>query len=344
MSLPATYEKILITKLTPNFREAAQVVSTQLKPPAKNEILLKVLYVGINASDIVVSAGGWSADGGKTPFDCGLEALGIVAGIGENVTNVHLGQTALYWSLSNRRAYSQYINVVATDVILVPDLKPEYIGLMVSGLTAAIGLEMGAAVKAGDKVLITAAAGGCGHIAVQWAKRVLNAQVIALCSNETKRELLQQLECCDCIINYRTQDVSAILSQKYPDGIDVIWETLGGQLFKTLANHVAPRGRLLSVGTISTYKNPHETSDVNLPRKFYSQGRKLYGFSIVRQQRHFDDYFKKLYTLFVTGQLLVITDFGENTSDGPFESLHGIVRAVEYLHSGENIGKVIAQI
>lgn len=160
LSVTKPFRKLSVTKRTPNFREAVNILCLPLRKPAPDEVVIKVLYVGINACDIVVSAGGWSQDGGKTPFDIGLEALGIVIAVGENVKNLQSGQTALCWSLSYRKAYSEYVYATSEEVIAVPDLKPEYIALLVSGLTAAICLDTVALLMPKETILITAAAGG----------------------------------------------------------------------------------------------------------------------------------------------------------------------------------------
>lgn len=344
MSLPKSFRKLCVTKLTPNFREAVHIVSVPLKPPPPNQILVKVNYVGINASDIVISAGGWSTDGGKTPFDLGLEALGTIAMVGESITGVKVGQPAIFWSLSSRRAYAEYLYLNPEEIIIVPQLRADFLGLLVCGLTAAIGLDTGAVLKPNEKIVITAAAGGLGHIAVQWAKNVKNAQVIALCSTDEKVQTLNDLGCCDLIINYKTQNYDEILTQKYPQGIDVIWETVGSTMFKTLAKHVAPKGRLVSVGATSTYKCPDEPRDVSLPKNFHTQSRKIVAFSIAKHKNFYDEYIRQLFSMIQNGQLRVVVDMGLSTPDGLFEELHGVVKAVEYLHSGKSIGKVIAKI
>lgn len=67
-----TFKKLNVVKLSSNFREATEVVEQPLRQPASDEVLVKVLYSGVNATDINISAGRYFTDG-KVPFDIGLE-------------------------------------------------------------------------------------------------------------------------------------------------------------------------------------------------------------------------------------------------------------------------------
>ena len=67
-----TFKKVSVVKLTPNFREATKIVEEPLRSPADDEVLIKILYSGVNATDVNRSAGR-SLTSGKMPFDIGLE-------------------------------------------------------------------------------------------------------------------------------------------------------------------------------------------------------------------------------------------------------------------------------
>ena len=67
-----TLKKLSVVKLSQNFREATKVVEEVLRQPTDDEILVKVLFAGVNATDINISAGRYFTDG-KVPFDIGLE-------------------------------------------------------------------------------------------------------------------------------------------------------------------------------------------------------------------------------------------------------------------------------
>jgi prostaglandin reductase 3 len=133
-------------------------------------------------------------------------------------------------------AFAQYLQVTPdTLAIPIPHASPEYFGVGVSGQTAAVSLQYHARVAPGEVVLVTAAAGGTGQIAVQWAK-VLGAHVIGVCSNKNgKVELLRKLGA-DRVIDYTAEDVDSVLKQEYPRGLDVVFESVGGKMFDTCFN------------------------------------------------------------------------------------------------------------
>jgi len=84
----------------------------------------------------------------------------------------------------------------------------------VNGLTASLGLDKAGRIQAEDKVLITAAAGGTGQIAVQWAKQK-GCYVIGTTSSEAKAQFLKELGV-DFVINYRKEDLDQVLSTNFP--------------------------------------------------------------------------------------------------------------------------------
>ena len=99
----------------------------------------------------------------------------------------------------------------------------------------------GSKLASGESVLVTAAAGGVGHIAVQWAK-LKGCHVIGLCSSTAKETFLKHIGC-DRIINYKTQDLDQVLKKEYPNGVDIVWETIGSPVFEQLFEHLARKGR-----------------------------------------------------------------------------------------------------
>ena len=103
----------------------------------------------------------------------------------------------------------------ADGLTVVPKPDPEYLVLFgTSGLTASIGLSEGSHLASGEKVLITAAAGGVGHIAAQWAL-LKGCHVIATTSNDKKQEFLKELGC-HRVINYKTENLDQVLNTEYP--------------------------------------------------------------------------------------------------------------------------------
>ena len=125
--------------------------------------------------------------------------------------------------------------VAAKGLWRVPEATSEYVGLRISALTACAMLEQTGKLQPGETVLVTAAAGGAGHFAVQFAK-LAGCTVIGTCSSAQKAEVLCALGC-DYIINYKTQDVNEKLAKLAPAGLDAVLEGVGGSMLQAaLAN------------------------------------------------------------------------------------------------------------
>lgn len=118
----------------------------------------------------------------------------------------------------------------------------------------AAGLQECGRLRKGETVLITAAAGGAGQFAVQLAK-LAGCHVIATVGSEDKARLIRSLGA-DRAVNYRTEDLKAVLRTEYPRGVDVVWESVGGEWFGTCLNALAQKGRLIVIGAMSQYKGP----------------------------------------------------------------------------------------
>ena len=228
----------------------------------------------------------------------------------------------------------------------VPDVKPEYLVTLVNGLAASIGLDEAGRIKSGEKVLITAAAGGTGQVAVQWAK-LKGCHVIGTTSSDEKAEYLKSIGV-DYVINYKKEDLGVALKREYPDGVDVIWETIGGKTMEQLFNHLAIKGRLIVIGGITGYKDkgwPGVSID-NLPAKLLMSSQSMTGFNILlpNYAELFPSYRAQLMAAFASGEIRVKVDQGEKSAGGVFDGISDSIRAVEHLHSGTNEGKVVVKI
>lgn len=227
----------------------------------------------------------------------------------------------------------------------LPDIKPDYISLLISGKTAAMSLEKSGHIKKNETVLITAAAGGTGSIAVQFAKH-MGCHTIGTCSSDDKVEFLKSVGC-DRPINYKKEDLSEVLKKEYPNGVDVVWESIGGEMFKTCLKHLAIRGRLIVIGYIRQYKDKEGYKPVDLsylPPQLLETSTSVTGFRLFHYEEDFQHYHTKLMEMYERKELKVLTDQGQTTQGGSFIGLASVARAVEHLHSGKSTGKVVVEI
>ena len=203
------------------------------------------------------------------------------------------------------------------------------------GLTAWIGLfEIGQA-KAGDTVLISAAAGATGSTVVQLAKAT-GCRVIGLAGSAEKAEAVRAIGA-DVAINYRaTPDVAAAIAAAAPGGVDVYFDIVGGPLLDTVLPLMAQRGRVALCGMIAQYNDADRPHGVTGLWQLVVKRVRIEGFltydhlgALPRAQADLD-------RLFASGQLRPL----ENIRDG-FECLPG---ALIDLMSGRTMGKTLVRI
>ena len=218
-------------------------------------------------------------------------------------------------------------------------------------MTAAVGLDVAGQIKTGDKVLVTAAAGGTGHIGVQWAK-LKGCHVIGTTSSDEKETFLKSIGC-DHVINYKKKDMFQSLTEHYPEGVDVIWETIGGQTFvKLLKDHLAIKGRIVIVGGISGYQDDigiPELTFGGLPAHILMKSQTIVGFMLPNHKEQQPKYMSQLISAINLEQINIKMDNGETcneeTSKGnSFNGLESTVNALNHIHSRQNAGKVYVSL
>lgn len=343
MALPQTYRKMMVTTLTTNFRKAIEIQKSELPKLSGSAILVKNRYVGINASDLNFTAGKYTP-GTPPPFEIGFEAIGEVVDAGDESKHL-IGSAVAHMSGG---AFTEYQKLQPSRVFMIPSAKPEYLPLLVSGITAKLALDMNAQLKAGEKVLVTAAAGGTGQFAVQLAK-LAGCHVVGTCSTDKKVEFLKSIGC-DRVINTSEEDLKAVLKKEYSTGVDVIYESVGGKTFDTCVNALNLGGRLLVIGYISGYQENMPVGGTSarslsaLPIKLLMKSASVCGFFLLSYPRKWNDAFAVLSNLHSEGKLKSFVDQGDNRADGKLEGIDSIPDAVDYMYSRKSIGKVFVDL
>ncbi|MEH1788046.1 zinc-binding dehydrogenase [Nostoc sp.] len=330
-----TYKKLRAKQLNPDFKSAVEIVEMPISKPAVNEILIQNKFAGINGGfDTLLCRGNLSYINLIPPFDLGVEAVGEVVAIGENVKDFQIGDAVV--TTARGGGYREYQVIDASLGVKVREATPELLTLMPTGVSALVALEKVGEMKSNEVVLVTAAAGGTGHIAVQLAKLAGN-HVIGTCSSEAKAKLLRELGC-DRIINYRTENLNQVLKQEYPNGINLIFESVGKAVFDTCVENLAVRGRLVVVGFISEYANNVE--QITQPRLYHQLSWKaasVRGFLMAHYKEYMPEASDRLLNLYYTDKLKVAVDPTQ------FQGIESIPDAIQYLLSGQNCGKVVVR-
>lgn len=221
---------------------------TTLPDPGPGEVRLRQTAVGLNFIDTHLRDGSYPLP--SLPATLGFEAAGVVEAVGDGVTDVSTGDRMGYCLTLG--AYTQERNIAAEMLIPLPDgiSDEEAAAGMLKGMTAQYLLRQTYRVKAGDTVLIHAAAGGVGTMACQWAKH-LGATVIGTVGSEEKAKAAAA-HGCDYPINYETEDfaerVQDITGGK---GVQAVYESIGVRTFLQSLSVLAPHGTLALFGHAS---------------------------------------------------------------------------------------------
>lgn len=342
-NIPRAMQKLVATRLSPNFREAVTLCRDCPVPlPGDGDLLVRNRFVGVNASDINYSAGRYDPSV-KTPFDVGFEGVGEVVALGLSASAQYtVGQAVAYMAPGS---FAEYTVVPATAAAPVASVKPEYVTLPVSGTTAYISLKELGGLSEGKKVLVTAAAGGTGQFAVQLAKAA-KCHVIGTCSSDTKAAFLKSIGC-DRPISYRSEDVGAVLKREYPKGVDVVYESVGGAMFDLAVDALATKGRLIVIGFVSGYQTPTGLAPVKagtLPAKLLKKSARVQGFFLNHYLSEYRGAVGHLLKMCEGGDLVCEVDLGDLSAEGRFIGLESVFRAVDYMYMGKNTGKIVVEL
>ncbi|XP_015272222.1 PREDICTED: zinc-binding alcohol dehydrogenase domain-containing protein 2 isoform X1 [Gekko japonicus] len=342
-SIPTCMKKLVVAKLSANFREAVTLRHSVPVPlPGDGDLLVRNRFVGINASDINYSAGRYDTTV-KPPFDIGFEGIGEVVALGLSASARYtVGQAVAYVKPG---AFAEYTIVPSKEAIPVPSVKPEFLTLLVSGTTAYISLKELGELCEGKTVLVTAAAGGTGQFAVQLSKKA-KCHVIGTCSSDEKSGFLKSIGC-DHPINYKTENVTEVLKKDYPQGVDVVYESVGGKMFDMAVNSLAIKGRLIVIGFISGYQTRTGLQPgyvEMLPAKLLKKSASIRGFFLNHYFSEYQMAMKHLLEMCENRELVCEVDLGEMAPEGKFTGLESVFRAIDYMYMGKNIGKIVVEL
>lgn len=279
----------------------------------------------------------------KPPFVAGFEGIGEVVGLGLSASSrFTVGDTVAYFSSG---AFAEYTVVPAKESMSVPSVKPEFLALLLSGATAYIALKRLGDLAKGETVLVTAAAGGTGQFAVQFAKQA-GCHVVGTCSSNEKAGFLKTIGC-DRPIVYTTEDLAKTLRKEYPQGIDVVYESVGGSVLELAVNNLANKGRLIVIGFISGYQTASGIPPFRggtLPAKLLQKSASIRGFFLPHFFSDYREAMGSMMQMLVKGELVCEVDLGDSTEEGRFVGLESVFRAVDYMYAGKNVGKVVVEV
>lgn len=215
--------------------------------PKAGEARLKIAAIGVNFIDIYQRTGLYPL---QAPFTLGMEGAGVVDAIGEDVTEVTVGDRVAYAMVLG--SYAEYAIVPAAKLAPLPanvDAKSAA-ALMLQGMTAHYLTHSTYQLKKGDTALIHAAAGGVGLLLIQIAK-MRGAHIIGTVGTEAKAQLARQAGADDIILYTQIDFLTEIRRLTSGKGVDVVYDSVGATTFEKSLDCLRPRGYLVLFGQSS---------------------------------------------------------------------------------------------
>ena len=236
--------------------EVLQMIQEDLPEPQAGEVRVKVLAAGISGYDLMFRRSGRLPGTPRVPFTLGEDVVGLVDKLGEGVSDLEPGQTVAgaTFCLDVGGGYTEYICLPTSELVPVPaGLDPaEAVCLVVNYLTAYMAMHQTAQVQSGERVLIHGAAGGVGTALLELGK--LAGLEMYGTASKSNHELVSSLGATP--IDYRTEDFVQRIRDLTGDGVDVVFDPVGGARQLWRSNRALRKGgRLVWFGMAATKKS-----------------------------------------------------------------------------------------
>jgi NADPH:quinone reductase len=298
--------------------DGLRVVDEPRPEPGAGEVLLELAAVGVTLPVVRLARDGGS--GVALPHVPGGDVAGRVVAVGAGVTGFHVGQRAA--GIAFAGAYAQYAAVPAALLAPLDGAVDDVTAAVLarSGVLARALLSV-AAFASGESILITSAASGTGHLAVQLARLLGATRVVAAASSSTgKADLLKELGA-DLVVDYT--DLSTL-----DDTVDVVLDAVGGAVLGEALRVLAPLGRAVVYGA--------RCGEVDADALRF-RGQTLVGFAMGQYaSRRAEDYRRhreELWQRCAAGQLRAVVD--------RTLPLAGAAEAHRVIEARENLGKIV---
>jgi hypothetical protein len=298
--------------------------------PGPGEVLVAVRWLSIDPT-----IRGWMA------MDTYLPAIAIgdpvrSVGIGEviesNVDTIPVGATVF-----GLTGWQQYAVLDASATVLPDGIDPTAALSVfgVTGLTAYFGLLDLGRPAPGETVVVSGAAGATGSVVGQIA-RIKGCRAIGIAGTAEKCAWLVDELGFDAAIDYRTEDVSARLGELCPDGLDVFFDNVGGDILEAALDHLAMHARVVLCGAISAYNDETPRPGPRNLMNLVIQRSRMEGFIVMDYMGRTDEAMADLVTWVLDGSVQFAVDVVDGLDQAP--------AALDRLFTGANRGKVMVRL
>ncbi|PRG38192.1 quinone oxidoreductase family protein [Burkholderia multivorans] len=273
-------------------------VDVEVGAPQAGEVRIKQHAVGLNYIDVYFRTGLYPQ---PLPGGLGMEAAGEVTAVGEGVSALKVGDRVACVA-QPPGAYAQERVLSAERVVKLPDGigYDDAASVMLQGLTAHYLLRRTYPVKAGDTILIHAAAGGVGLLVCQWAK-ALGATVIGTVGSDEKAELAKAHGCDHPIVYTRENFTQRVKEITNGAGVPVVYDSIGKDTYIGSLDCLAPLGYFVSFGNASGPLPPIDS------KEFSSRGSLFFTrptlFSYIAKRADLESAAAELFDVILSGKV-----------------------------------------
>ena len=312
-----------------------ELVESPLAPLAESEVRARTIYLSLDPTNRI-----WMSD-----MDAYLPPVQIgepMRGGGLSVITESRFDGLVPGDLVNTglAGWSVYNTLPGAGLAKLPRLPgvalTAYMGpLGATGMTAYFGLMDIARPKAGETVVVSAAAGAVGSMVGQIAK-IQGCRVVGIAGGADKCRWLTQTAGFDAAIDYKSEDVGAALDRHCPNGIDINFENVGGRIMDEVIARLNDFSRMPLCGLISTYNN---TAPVPGPYNFANllmRRTLVKGFIVIDYYPRFPEGLQQMAAWLMEGRLRFETDIVEGFENAP--------SALSRLFEGKNLGKLVVAV
>lgn len=314
--------------------ETWDMSTSDIPKPAEGEFLVKVRCLSI---DPAMRAWLYPGDSYIAPVQPG-EVMRALGG-GDIIESAHpdwpVGTTIT--GLTGLQQYSIMTPrhmVRKVDTSLAP--LEDYLGVLgISGLTAYFGLKEIGQLKEGETLLVSAAAGSVGAIAVQIGK-IMNCKTIGIAGGHSKCDYLKQKLNIDHSIDYKNENLEEKLSELCPEGIDVFFDNVGGRQLEVALNHLRHKARIVICGAISQYNSLEKLTGPGNYMQLLSKRARMEGFVVMDYENDYETALKDLASWIKQHKLVHQSDIHQGLENFP--------DIFQMLFDGRNKGKLLLKI
>lgn len=310
-----------------------EYVESDIRDLDKDEFLIKNHYISLDPA-----MRGWMNDSRSyiAPVQIGevMRAGSVGEVIKSNNDGFKVGQFVSGWGGAQEFCISSgenYNKIYPGDIPL-----PTFLGYLgMPGMTAYFGILQEGEIKEGDMVLVSAAAGAVGSLVGQIAK-IKGCRVVGIAGGKEKCDLLINELGFDDAIDYKSENIYTSLKEKCPNGIDVYFDNVGGEILDAVLLRINRNARIVICGAISQYNNKTKVTGPSNYMSLLVNRASMKGMVVFDYKDNYQKAFVDIANWFKEGKL--------KNNDTIVEGIENFHKAFLKLFSGDKLGKLVLKV